>query len=522
MKTLLRSLFIADSSDNPQLFLANHQKFLSSGLGFEVPEYNVLWEFIREFVRQHNHSPDVSTLRAHYTHAKEDEVLNEIEHLVGLKPLTKGDFESVLNARADDRRLRLWQETLKEAATITQTGMEVKDGKDSRIYKGAIDSARYVVEKAKDVVAPTIGGRLSGEVTRDGAAVITEYETVEADPLAGLGQMTFIKQMDVALSGAKRYELWIHAAFTGGMKSTLMLNWAYNQAVVYKHDVLIFSLEMPYNQCRRILYAMHSLHPKFRDIRVQLGIQADPTQDVGLPYANIRDGNLHLWHPNAKRFFTDFVVPDLNGEDVINHPFWKADYGKIHIEVADPDKIDFTVQDLRSMAEVLYAKSPYSMIFVDHCGLMSPRRHMKGTTENINEVIRDLKKLALGFNRGQGMAVVGLFQISREGYKSALKVKEKTGRAAYNLTHLSYANEAERSGDIVTAGWIDEELIAQSRLLLMCLKARDHKPFDAFVARVEWPCRRILTCYEVERTPEENAKLGAEVDAAHKAMDEGK
>ena len=522
MKTLLRSLFIADQADDPQQFLVNHQKFLSSGLGFEVLEYNVLWTFIREFVHAHNHNPNVATLRAHFKHAKEDEVLNEIEHLVGLKALTKGDFESVLNARADDRRLRLWTETLKEAAVITQTGMEVKDGKESKILKGPIDAARYVVEKARDVVAPTLGGRLSGEVTKDGKAVLTEYETVEADPLAGLGQMTFIKQIDVALSGAKRYELWIHAAFTGGMKSTFMLNWAYSQAVVYKHDVLIFSLEMPYNQCRRILYAMHSMHPKFRETRVRLGLQQDVNQDIGLPYNNIRDGNLHEWHANAKRFFTDFVIPDFNGEDVIGHPYWKADYGKIHIEVADPDKNDFTMQDLRSMAEVLYARSPFAMIFVDHCGLMAPRRFQKGTTENINEVIRDLKKLALGFNRGQGIAVVGLFQISREGYKSALKAKEKTGKAGYNLTHLSYANEAERSGDIVTASWIDEDLVAQSRVQFQCLKSRDNKPFEPCIARVEWPCRRILTCYEVQRTPEENAKLGAAVDAAHKALDEGK
>jgi len=882
MKTLLRSLFLSDQGDDPQQFLGNHQKFLSSGLGFDVPEYNVLWDYIREFVRAHNHTPNITTLRAHFTHTKEDEILNQIEHLVAIKPLTKGDFETLLNARVDDRRQRIWSEALKEAAVITQTGLTIKEGKDDKILKGPIDSARYLVEKARDVVAPALGGRLSGEVTKDGAAARQEYETVEADPLAGMGQMTFIKQMDVALAGAKRYELWIHAAFTGGMKclagdarifdvstgrmrtakdlydegsgpkvhalvegtlgvyqaspliangvraifkvqtdsgrsvrvsgnhpfltpggyvdadkiqtgswvavaasthttqtrtdfsdaevkilgyligdgevqgditftnssrrvrqdflccldelglrpatgtyssypsyrkimerqclsdrrkmiqtirvsrsdgstkswvspvrvlldrtgtygcgsadkfipeglwgcpneqiwlflsalwatdghldrkiqrgthrscpsvwyasisqnlaedlqrllqrvgvhssvskvvtkvggepyfcwyvhvlrrdlstfldqitpvgkevglgrcrkvldrdtkydggrvpsellcrlpdglripsrsgwiyakgakqknwvsgwvaarfaqhadcppeialvlnsrdivweqvravtcegeeqtydlsvpgpenfvvngfithnSTFMLNWAYNQAVVYKQDVLIFSLEMPYSQCRRILYAIHSIHPKFRKIRRQLGLQADENEDVGLPYSNIRDGNLQEWHPKARGFYLDYVIPDFNGDQsIIGHPYWKADYGKIHIEVADPDKQDFTTHDLRSMAEVLYAKTPFQLIFVDHCGLMSPRRHQKDTTANINEVIRDLKKLALGFNRGQGIAVVGLFQISREGYKSALKVKEKTGKAGYNLTHLSYANEAER------------------------------------------------------------------------------
>jgi len=947
MKSLLRSLFVADAGDSDQLILRNYQLFNGSGLGFDVPEYNSIWAFIQEFVRAHSHVPNLTTIRSHFEHAKEDTVLDQLRHLEGLPARTKGDFQRVLEDKANDRRQRLWAETLKEGSVITMTGMEVTEGREKKILKGPVQSARYVVEKAHDIVAPTIGGRLSGEVTKDGVAVKAEYDLVESDPLAGIGQFAFLDQMDRALAGAKRHELWIHAAFTGGMKcitggckvtdlntgervtakdlyragnaplvhsfdeqagrmttaqasslvaqgirpifkvatktgrqtrvsgnhpflcpkgwvaaenlklgdwvavpaalpgsdipspygddeialvgyllgdgtiggdlaftnsneeiqkdfisrlqrlgyteasgkystaatyrytcpdtvrvsrstgegnhpwrsplrklldnlglwgcrattkhvpdklwamsddqawlllsalwstdgcvgiepakqrrkaravvwygsrseqlardvqallnrvgvpatvsrgsvkyrgscrpfwttlvttndgkrkfltktqiigkqesvvaalkavplnvdtdwfpseflnevpdqvrfrtqqggwyyakwakrktsvlrdtvkrfaeaaddprlglyaaadvrweqvvavdpdgeeeaydlsvpatgnfvvdgfithnSTFMLNWAYNQAVIYRHNVLIFSLEMPYNQCRRILYAIHSMHPKFREIRMQLGLQQDVESDVGLPYGNIRDGKLHEWHPNAKRFYFDFVIPDFNGEDVVKHPYLKCDYAKIHIEVADPDKDDFTMHDLRSMAEVIYSKDPFSMIFVDHVGLMSPRNRHSSTTESLNEVIRDLKKLALGFNRGQGMAVVGLFQISREGYKSALKQREKTGKAGYNLTHLSYANEAERSGDIVTSTWIDDELKDQNRVQFNCLKSRDQKPFDPFIARVEWPCRRLLSCFDLAMTPEQNAEMGAKIDAATKELED--
>lgn len=519
MKSLLRSVFVADSNDNPELLLRNYQLLQASGLGFEVPEYEVIWAFVQEFVRAHSHVPNLTTLRSHFEHAKEESVLDQLMHLEGLKVRTKGDFQKVLEDKANDRRQRVWAETLKEASIITSTGMEVVEGREKRLLKGPIQSARYVVEKAHDIVAPTIGGRLSGEVTKDGSATKEEYERVESDPLAGIGQFTFLSQCDAALSGAKRHELWIHAAFTGGMKSTYMLNWAYNQAVIYQHNVLIFSLEMPYSQCRRILYAIHSRHPKFREIRMQLGIQKDLEQDEGLPYMQIRDGKLNEWHPNAKQFYFDYVIPDFNGEDVIKHPYLGCDYGKIHIEVADPDKHDFTMDDLRSMAEVIYSKDPFSMIFVDHCGLMSPRRHRASTTENLNEVIRDLKKLALGFNRGMGMAVVGLFQISREGYKAALKQKEKTGVAGYNLTHLSYANEAERSADVVTSTWIDDDLKQQNRVQFNCLKSRDQAPFAPFVARVEWSCRRLLTTFDVPLTAEEAAKKGADIDQATKELE---
>ena len=119
---------------------------------------------------------------------------------------------------------------------------------------------------------------------------------------------------------------------------------------------------------------------------------------------------------------------------------------------------------------------------------MSARGRYSNTTEKLNEVIRDLKRLAMSFNRGMGIAVVGLFQISREGYRSA----EKNG-GRYNLTHLSYANEAERSADIVTSTWIDDELRKLDMAIFQCLKSRDQKPFDRVPVRVEFSCRRLLT-----------------------------
>jgi hypothetical protein len=132
---------------------------------------------------------------------------------------------------------------------------------------------------------------------------------------------------------------------------------------------------------------------------------------------------------------------------------------------------------------------------------MAPRKWTQSTTERLNEVIRDLKRLAMNFNRGAGMAVISLFQISREGYKAAEKAAEKSNgtysQGPYNLTHLSYANECERSSDIVTASFVNEDLRGQNRVLFQCLKTRDQAPFQNFFARVEWPCRRILTSHEV-------------------------
>jgi len=509
MKVLLRSCLRVSPDDNETLFLRNFLALQESELGFDIPEDIAIWNFIRAFVRSHNHVPDLLTLQQHFQRGNETEVVDRLETVLSPLPArTKGDFLKRLEDKAEDRRRRRWEEIMKEAAAISSGGIIIKEGKNERHLKGPIDAARYVMEQSHDIVAPTLGTRLSGEVTTDGEDFKSEYERIEADPLAGVGQMTGLQQADVTLSGAKRYELWIHAAFTGGLKSTFALNWMYNQAVYYKHDSVIFSLEMPYNQCRRILYAMHSMHEKFKDIRYKLGLQSHPDLSVGLDYQKIRDGVLN----SAEReFLFNYVVPDLNNP--------ANEYGKIHIEVGDPDKSDFTVADLRSKSEILFAKSPFATIFVDHVGLMSPRKWNSSTTERLNEVIRDLKRLAMSFNRGMGIAVVALFQINREGYKAAMKRKERTEQARYDLTHLSYANEAERSADIVTASWVDDDLREINRAQFQCLKSRDQAPFNIFVARVEWPCRRLLTCHDLppgegggagsSQEPEDQAEIDA-------------
>lgn len=541
MKTLLRSCFISSGGDNKDLALKNFQLLNEASLDFDQEEDRLIWHEVKDFVFKHNHVPDLQTLRTIFSQKREISARDRVDELATLTALYGGDFHVWMENRANDKRVWRTVEVLKNAGTIVSTGIDIQEGRNTRRLQGAVDAIRYVIDSSHDIMAPTLGSRLSGEVTRDGADFIKRYTKVEANPLAGIGQHTGLTQMDVALNGARRAEFWIHAAFTGGMKSSFALNWLYNQAIYYQRSSLLISLEMPYEQCRNILYAIHSIHEKFRLIRYWLGLQKSIDADVGLSYKGIRDGTLT---PEVRRFLFDYVVPDFNGTKVdVNHhpdtgePYLTTDgkqvvadkwprvvdgenvyfdmpdpatYGKIHIEVADYDKIDFTMADIRHKAETIHGKDPFHMIVIDHLGLVAPRKWVANTTDRQNEVMRDCKKLAMSFNRGEGIAVVALFQINREGYKSALKRKEKTGVASYDLTHLSYANEAEKSADIITASWLDEDLSKNNRVQFQNLKSRDQEPFEMFWARVEWPCRRILTCWDT--TPGENKAVEVNLD----------
>lgn len=486
MKILLRSCFVVNPKhDQKDILLRNVQALRDSNLGFEHAEDIVLWTYIQEFVSRHSHVPDITTLISHFEKKRESTVVERLRNLEDQKPLLQGDFVNRVEEKSEERRSRLWGDTLRDAATISSVGLTVKDkrGKETP-YRGTLDSVQYVIQKSHALVTPTFGSALSGEVTSDGDSFLEDYNKVANDPTAGIGFFTGLEQMDRALKGAKKQELWIHAAFTGGMKSTTAINWAYNLSVWFRHSVCYFSLEMPYKQIRNIFYGIHSYHEKFKDVRCKLGLQADPTIDKGLEYEKIREGTLS---PDEYAFL-EIVTEDFNNP--------ANNYGRLHIEIAPPDQTDFTVADMRGKAELIYSKDPFHFLLVDHAGLLASAAKHTTTTERLNEVLRDLKKLAMSFNRGAGIAVVGLFQINREGYKTALKRKEKTGRAEYDLTAMSYASECERSADVLTVSWMDDELKKKGRVQYQCLKSRDSAPFDMFVARVEWACRRILVCFD--------------------------
>lgn len=483
MKILLRSTFISLPADDKDLFFRNFLELDQTRLGFESTEAQHIWEFIKQFATNNNHVPEFSTVRNHFEHrTRQLEVVDYLDTIAALPALTRGDFRTRLEHKVHDRRVKTITSLLGDTNAITLTGLQVRDPKGKPyILEGPIDAVRYFIDKSHDIVSPATGARLSGEVTADGVDVVDEYDQVKKDPRSGLGQMTGIGQMDEALKGAQKGALWIHAAFTGHLKSLFAVNWLYNQAIYYKENGLIFSLEMPYRQIRRMFYAIHSCHEKFKDIRIAHGLQIDEKVGGGIPYEGLRDGKLT---DTEEWFFKEYVVPDFN--DAANN------YGKILIEVADPDKSDFTSADLRSKAELLHSKTPLAIVFVDHVLLMSSRTKYNSTTERLNEVVRDLKKISMNFNRGEGIPVVGLFQLSREGLKRVEKLREKDKDPDYSLFDLSYANECERSGDVITASYVNPELEAQNRVRFQCLKSRDNKKFESFYARVCYPWRRIL------------------------------
>lgn len=483
---LIRSIVRCRPNDPSHLVLNNVQAVRDAQVEFLLPEDGQIWAFVDQFARDHGHPPELQTTVSHLRTVGQVDASDRME-AVSVSPLkSQGDFLHVLERVCEERRVRVLETAWRDVRLIATTGQEVGVGRDKRVLRGAQQAAAHMVEQLGPIASPPLAKGLAGKVLAEADDFLAEYQERRSNPASSFGQWTGIKQMDEAIGGARDGELWVHAAFAGHLKTTFALNWAYNQAIFFHWDVLYFSLEMPYRQVRRWIYAMHSFHEKFRDARVALGLQLPGGVDVGIDYKKIRDA--HEMSEAEDRFLREYVVPDLKDPE--------NGYGEIHVEVADPSKPDITVDGLRDRAEVIYQKTPFSMMFVDHASLLGARSKYANTTDRLNEAMRDLKQTAINFRRGKGIPVVALFQINREGLKEAHKRKDKGQLPTYEIHNLSYANEAERSADVVTASYLDKELADRGRALFTNLKSRDNAPFDPCLTEVVWPCRRIGTCLE--------------------------
>jgi hypothetical protein len=123
--------------------------------------------------------------------------------------------------------------------------------------------------------------------------------------------------------------------------------------------------------------------------------------------------------------------------------------------------------------------------------------------ERLQAIYQEAHRMALGFARGRGVAVVCAHQINREGGTKVIATSEKGGKVPrFDLTHLAGSSEAERSADIVTTSYVDDRCRGKGLVLFDCLKSRHRRLFEPFLAYVDWPTRRLRSQLDLpDRTP---------------------
>ncbi len=335
-------------------------------------------------------------------------------------------------------------------------------GNDALIPSAFVpDGARVPFGTGKFRYASQVKGRPTMQV--DTAHLFSNYTDVDR-VLAG--DLAWDEVVSVTPQGYQMtYDLSVplHHSFVADdivtHNTMFACNWAYNLVTRYRRNVLYFSLEMPYDQLRRNFYVMHSAHARWA-----------AQGYAPLDYRKVRDGELT---PAEKEFYR-MVVQDFS-----TNPEYTE------LEIIAPDR-DYTIKDIKLEAEMLHKQTEVGLIVIDHGQLVEPDKRSKDYVVELNAIVRGAKKLALHFNHGEKVPVLMLFQINRQGKEDADK---NEGR--YKASAIAYANEVEKSADVITTTYLNDDHRRNGTTLFCNLKTRDNAKFEPFVAKVDFVPRRI-------------------------------
>lgn len=456
MKRLLRSVIDFGDVSQENLCL-NFQKLITGKIEFAHPGDRKVFEYLRAYFQNRLEMPSKQTLVDYYTKVNDHEVLERIDDIAAAPSYIRTSYSHLLQSLLEDQNKLKAVALLDEAKQIVTKGLIIEGEKHHGVRAGL----QHFAQSANSLITPESNARLRGNLREDGQAVWDEYQVAKANQGKSWGKFTGLNNIDKICHGIKRGELWVHAAFVGELKTTFATTWCYNLCTRYRSNAFYASLEMKYEHLRRLIYAIHSTHRRFESKGYK-----------PLDYRRLRDGELT---PEEEKFL-QYVIEDFTTN---------KEYG--NFDVWSPDD-DVTIDDIRMEAELQHKQSEIGLLVVDHALLVEPRKkkRSKDFTVEVNSVVRDCKKMALHFNHGEGVPTLLLFQINRQGKDEADK-----SDGVYKIKALSYANEAERSADVVTTSYLNDNHRQAKTTKFSCLKNRDNPMFEPFLASVNFEARRI-------------------------------
>jgi len=236
---------------------------------------------------------------------------------------------------------------------------------------------------------------------------------------------------------------------------------AYSAAYEQGKNVIFISTEMQIENLQDLIYARHSL-----TINKEQCISNDG--ELGFEHEDLSMGRLE--GDTAKLFKA--TVEDMQ------HGRQTGRYGKLYVFGT---KASDTVQTLRVKCQMLRQQFPIDIIIIDYATLLAPRRPRNSKTEEMTEIMRDIKQLALNFNNGEGARVVTAHQISRKGRDEAIK-----RGGYYLLSDLADTSGAERNMDGVLWVLRDEDNKERNTAWLGCAKNRRGALPPRFEVRVNY------------------------------------
>lgn len=454
--------------------LQNWMRLQEYELDFPIEEDRKIHRYLKQFFGSMSAPPELSIIREFFEKQDDIETVARLEEVKKAQAHIRTNFLAIVRSEQEQQQIKSFVLACRDASAIAEHGRNLeKPINGKKILRGVPDAVGFFYDKLSYFSRVESGEKLEGIVSEDADEFLEEYEKGELLNKFSGRNLIGLDPVDSVCRGHRNGEFWVHCASPGELKTTLALNYAYNNSYLHGKNIFYAILEMPYKQLRRQLYVLHSSHGKFvTDWYLEdkkRGI-APELRYVGLDYRKVRDYELDEMGKKRLR--------------LVSQDFKASTPGKLYIW--RPAQQGTTVEDIGRKAEMFHNKYGCDGIVIDHMGWLKPKQKSLETVTRMNDVVSETRMLALGFARGKTIPVFGLYQINRQG---KLRADKNDGR--YDFAAIAYANRIEQDADVITYTYLNEQLRRDGKFYLGNLKNRDNPVFERMVGKILWQSKRM-------------------------------
>lgn len=335
------------------------------------------------------------------------EVRNLWLQLSGLPPVDEADFKYAVYMTHEERKKELFAESLATAGEVLTFGKRI--GNEDR--QGYEDARRYFEDQVMKIDGMERDHMPEGNMREE------REELLDIQTSASMVKLpTGIRSLDtLTAGGVSPGQLVLLAGYTNEGKSMWLVNIAHS-IILQGRNVVFFTTETVKPDVNMRMAVRHSHLPHFNC-------------PGGLSYTEVMENNLSPEHYGTyQQVVEDFTNPD-------------SPYGRFDVvQVPEDTPMSFLRAKLRAYQSIFHVDA----VMIDELQMLSAAHKREREREELNQVVRAAKQLAVDFDGGRGVPVISPWQMSRNAWDNA-----RTNGGRYTRSSLSETAEAERRADVV-------------------------------------------------------------------------
>jgi replicative DNA helicase len=358
------------------------------------------------------------------------------------------EFRYAIRMLKDDRAEQLTGEAITTAFEILQRGTTI----DRRDWKGHSDARQFIYSELAHIDKLNNAEQApEGFLHNEKVEILQDYAKRKAGKANDKGIKTGIGIIDRASGGFQPGELILVCAYTGEGKSMLSTQIAWHACYQQGKNVFFATSETIRPQVMRRLHARHSRLPQF-------GFPE------GLNSSKIKNGTLTQQEESVYQA----VLDDIESNKT---------YGKMYIaQIPQRSTLGFLEARLSRQSQLW----DVDLVIIDYLALLKPDQKRQVAREELNDILKDCKSMAVSHAEGRGVPVISPWAMSQSAYREALN------SGVYGLANLADTSEAEKSSDEIWSMLRFPNM--KDEVKMQSLKMRDGDPPASFTLETAYHC----------------------------------